>query len=119
MSAHYISKHPARSPEEQALRSAHQRCTNPKNERYHRYGGRGICVAPEWTAGEDMLEGVLRFMEHIGPRPSPVHSLDRIDNDGNYQPGNVRWATAKQQANNRSNYWDRKRMNSPRTGKQV
>lgn len=103
MKPHRVSRYPARSPEETAIRSAFQRCTNPKNASYHRYGGRGIRVCEEWCEGEDMMIGVLRFMEHIGSRPSCDHSLDRIDNDGHYEPGNVRWATAKQQSNNKSN----------------
>ncbi|MET8113722.1 hypothetical protein [Streptomyces prasinus] len=72
-----------------------KRCENPNNHAYARYGGRGISVHPEWRANFGA------FLRDVGRRPSPDLSLDRIDNDGNYEPGNVRWATAKQQANNR------------------
>jgi hypothetical protein len=61
------------------------------------YFERGIAVSPEWIGPG----GFQRFFSHVGLRPSPAHSLDREDNDGNYEPGNVRWATAKEQVNNR------------------
>jgi hypothetical protein len=71
------------------------RCHNQNGDKYRFYGGRGISVCPEWRAD------FTQFVAHIGLRPSPSHSVDRIDVDGNYQPGNVRWATQKQQAANR------------------
>lgn len=74
-----------------------KRCENPKNHAYPRYGGRGITVCPEWRSD------FAAFLRDVGPRPSPDLSLDRIDNNGNYEPGNVRWATAAQQAQNRRN----------------
>lgn len=64
------------------------RCTNPRNSRYHRYGGRGIRVCQEWRESFEV------FMQHVGPRPSNEHQLDRIDNDENYEPGNVQWLHA-------------------------
>jgi len=72
-----------------------RRCTDPNHPNWKWYGGRGISVCDDWQ------QHFLHFFEHVGERPSPKHSLDRIDNDGNYEPGNVRWATAKQQQNNR------------------
>jgi hypothetical protein len=71
------------------------RCTDRKNSSYKHYGGRGIKLAPEWRYD------FLAFKQHLGPRPSKFHSVDRINNDGNYEPGNVRWATSLQQANNK------------------
>lgn len=71
-----------------------KRCLTTTSQAYPRYGGRGITVCPEW-------DDFLTFVADVGPRPSALHSLDRIDNDGNYEPGNVRWATAKEQADNR------------------
>ena len=74
------------------------RCSTPSADVHGNYRGRGICVAPEWT-GPDGFE---RFFAHIGARPSARHSVDRYpNNDGNYEPGNVRWATATEQARNR------------------
>ncbi len=73
------------------------RCENPRDKSYARYGGRGIRVFPEWRAS------FVRFMADMGPRPSRKHTLNRIDNDGNYEPGNVEWASADRQSRNRSN----------------
>jgi len=72
----------------------HQRCSNPKAAKYKDYGGRGIKVCKRWF-------GFQHFLDDLGRRPSAELSLDRIDNDGDYEPGNVRWATAVEQANNR------------------
>lgn len=74
-----------------------RRCLNPKLREYPNYGGRGIQVCQRW------LDGFENFLADVGRRPSPKHSLDRIDGDGNYEPGNVRWATANVQQRNRRN----------------
>lgn len=71
------------------------RCTVPSATHYDRYGGRGITVHPS-------LKTIEGFLAEIGPRPSRHHSIERIDNDGNYEPGNIRWATAKEQNRNQS-----------------
>lgn len=74
------------------------RCTNVKNKQYPDYGGRGINVCEEW------LNSFPAFIKHVGKKPSDKHSLDRIDNDGNYEPGNVRWTTRSvQRVNTRNN----------------
>ena len=70
-----------------------QRCTNVKNPNYFRYGGRGITVCSQWFSFK-------KFMVDVGPRPSGKYSIDRVDNSGNYEPGNVRWATRAQQMSN-------------------
>lgn len=82
--------------EYRAWKSMKGRCCNPLDKRYHRYGGRGICLAPEW------LDDFEAFLSDVGPRPSPKHSIDRIDNDGHYEPGNVKWSTPVEQNRNRS-----------------
>lgn len=77
--------------------SMKQRCSNPKVYAYHRYGGRGIKVCDRW------LESFPNFLMDMGKAPSPEHSLDRIDNDKNYEPNNCKWSTRKEQSNNRVN----------------
>ena len=73
------------------------RCNNPTNRDYHLYGGRGIKVCPQW----DDFPTYVRDVEALGPPPSPEHTtIDRIDNDGIYEPGNIRWATQKEQRAN-------------------
>jgi hypothetical protein len=74
-------------------RSMRQRCNNRENAAFPRYGGRGITVCERWSIFDN-------FLADMGRRPSSDHSLDRINNDGNYEPGNVRWATALQQSLN-------------------
>ncbi len=71
------------------------RCLNPRSQRWHRYGGRGITVCDAW------INSYETFLADVGRRPSCHHSLDRIDNDGGYFPGNVKWSTAKQQNQNK------------------
>lgn len=81
-----------------ALKHAIDRCTNPNHVYYYNYGGRGITVDPLFTSG---TMGFYHFLEEVGLRPGPEYSLDRIDNDLGYQPGNLRWATREQQQHNR------------------
>lgn len=82
------------TPEYMAWTAMKQRCQNPRHRDYASYGGRGITVCPEWRASFES------FFTCIGPRPGRGYSLDRIDNDGNYEPGNVRWATLSEQNRN-------------------
>jgi hypothetical protein len=80
------------------------RCNNKKNVAYVRYGARGIRVCSAW----DCSDGFPAFLACVGKRPSPNHTIDRINNDGNYEPGNVRWATTQEQVRNtRRNVWVR------------
>lgn len=86
-----------RTPEYQAWVDLRRRCLNPKHPAYKNYGARGICVCKEWQGSN----GFVNFLKHIGKRPNEEYSIDRINNDGHYEPGNVRWATRDQQQNNR------------------
>ena len=80
------------TPECRAYHAAKSRCNNPKDKAYANYGGRGI---------EFRFKSFLEFYAHIGPKPSPKHSLDRIRNGGHYELGNVKWSTQREQAINR------------------
>jgi len=72
------------------------RCLNKKNKRYPQYGGRGITICDRW------IKSFNNFLTDMGERPSAKHSIDRIDNDGNYEPSNCRWATREIQDHNTS-----------------
>lgn len=78
-----------------SYRSMLARCTNPNDENiYRRYGGRGIKICQRW------LDSYINFYEDMGERPEDM-TLDRIDNNGNYEPTNCKWSTAKEQALNK------------------
>ena len=92
------------TPEYEAWHSMKQRCTNPNHAAWANYGGRGIRVCDEW------LDSFEAFLVHVGPKPHPRLTFDRINNDGNYEPGNVRWATWSQQNSNQRRRKRRDRM---------
>jgi hypothetical protein len=82
------------SPEHISWWQMRSRCNNPKDTNYKRYGGRGIKICERWQSFQN-------FLDDMGPRPSPQHSINRVNNNGNYEPGNCQWSTPKEQANNR------------------
>lgn len=83
------------SPEYRAWQNAKARCYNPNHRSYPDYGGRGIKMCDQWR------NNFAAFFADMGKRPSAKHSLDRRWNDGDYEPGNCRWTTARQQTRNR------------------
>ena len=87
--------HMSHLPEYRVWVGIKTRCYNKERLGYEDYGGRGITVCDKW------LQDFKSFYEYVGNKPSQRHSLDRINNNGNYEPGNVRWATAKEQNSNK------------------
>lgn len=82
------------TPEYSVWLNMRNRCTNPKNPSYKNYGARGIRVCPQW-------DDFRVFLKDVGLRPSPDLTIERIETDGNYEPGNIRWASRKDQVRNR------------------
>lgn len=84
------------SPEYRTWSGMVDRCENPKNKSYPIYGGKGVRVSEEWRAD------FSAFFRDMGQKPTPSHSIERINSGGNYEAGNCRWASRKEQGNNTS-----------------
>lgn len=82
-----------KSPEYRSWDAMLNRCNNPSHKQYRDYGGRGIKVCERWNVFEN-------FLDDMGLKPTPKHSIDRINNNGDYEPGNCRWATISEQKMN-------------------
>lgn len=85
-----------RTPEYVVWKRMRQRCNDPGTHQWANYGGRGIKIDPRW-------DDFATFLADVGRKPGRGYTIDRIDNDGDYAPGNVRWATAKEQSRNKRN----------------
>lgn len=94
---HGHTSHKGRSKEYSAWNSMINRCGNPLDPKYKDYGERGIIVCERW------VKSFSNFISDMGCAPTKKHSIDRINNDGNYEPSNCRWATKKEQGQNRRN----------------
>lgn len=92
---HGMAARATRSSEYRTWGDVIQRCRNPNNSKWRLYGGRGIQVCERWLDFEN-------FLEDMGPKPSPKYSIERLDGNRGYEPGNCAWATIEQQNNNTS-----------------
>jgi hypothetical protein len=92
---HHSTHRMTKSGEYKSWQGMKTRCMSPTDPGYPNYGGRGISVCEEWR---DSFE---QFLSDMGPKPTPQHTLDRINNAGNYEPGNCRWASPRTQGRNR------------------
>ena len=102
---HHTNKRPSRT--HKSWSSMKWRCLNPNATRYDNWGGRGITICDRWLQPKG--QGFINFLEDMGERPEGM-TLDRIDNDGNYEPDNCRWATASEQNSNKGS-WEKKNKN--------
>lgn len=93
----FVTHGQTKTPEYRAWESMHQRCRNPQNKAYKNYGGRGISVCNRWLKFEN-------FIADMGSRPKG-YSIERIDNDGNYEPSNCKWIPLRDQAKNQRSAW--------------